>query len=429
MARLAGGDREALGPLMERHHRRLYRIALRLPARHRRGPGRRPGDVREGLQGRVALGRLVGCRALAVAHRREPRHRPLSARQARRATETPLEEGDHDQRLAATAPSPERAAVGKDLGERIAAALRGLPEKQRAVFVLRHYEDMNLEDIARTLDLRLGTVKSTLHRAIQGLRVRLAGCRERDVDPLVASAPFDAARGRGAHRPRTRRDAGPRGGLHALRGRACRPARVPGPPRSRSRPRQVAEARPAIDAADMLAEVQRRIDRGTSRPEPAPAAAWPWGFALPALATAFALAALAGPPLLSRWKGETAPLAEIAAPTVSDEALDRLERTLTREHAARYLSEAQDVLVTVAASPRDCDRTSGGWTSRTRRAAAASCWPAGRCWASRRTGGQRAPRAGGRGQVLREVAALEDCVRRGDLERSSGRRSRGAGSS
>ena len=28
MARLAAGDREALGPLMERHHRRLYRIAL-----------------------------------------------------------------------------------------------------------------------------------------------------------------------------------------------------------------------------------------------------------------------------------------------------------------------------------------------------------------------------------------------------------------
>ena len=28
MARLAAGDREALGPLMERHHVRVYRIAL-----------------------------------------------------------------------------------------------------------------------------------------------------------------------------------------------------------------------------------------------------------------------------------------------------------------------------------------------------------------------------------------------------------------
>jgi len=28
MVRLAGGDREALAPLLERHHRRLYRVAL-----------------------------------------------------------------------------------------------------------------------------------------------------------------------------------------------------------------------------------------------------------------------------------------------------------------------------------------------------------------------------------------------------------------
>jgi RNA polymerase sigma-70 factor, ECF subfamily len=28
MGRLAAGDREALGPLMERHHLRVYRIAL-----------------------------------------------------------------------------------------------------------------------------------------------------------------------------------------------------------------------------------------------------------------------------------------------------------------------------------------------------------------------------------------------------------------
>jgi RNA polymerase sigma-70 factor (ECF subfamily) len=63
------------------------------------------------------------------------------------------------------------------MGARITAALRALPERQRAVFVLRHYEDMSLEEIGRTLDLRLGTVKSSLHRAIQGLRQRLEGLR------------------------------------------------------------------------------------------------------------------------------------------------------------------------------------------------------------------------------------------------------------
>jgi anti-sigma factor RsiW len=44
--------------------------------------------------------------------------------------------------------------------------------------------------------------------------------------------------------------------------------------------------------------------------------------------------------------------------TVSDEFLDRLDRNLARQQAARYLSEAQDVLVTVAATPSPslCDR-------------------------------------------------------------------------
>jgi hypothetical protein len=37
-------------------------------------------------------------------------------------------------------------------------------------------------------------------------------------------------------------------------------------------------------------------------------------------------------------------------------ALDRLDRRLVRERAARYLSEAQDLLVTVAAHARNCER-------------------------------------------------------------------------
>jgi RNA polymerase sigma-70 factor (ECF subfamily) len=175
MARLAGGDREALGPLMERHQRRLYRIALAYLrdaddaldvvqetfVKVFLGASRWDGSADAGpWMSRIAVNQAID------RYRR---------RKLRRATYTPLEEGDHDDRVAEPAPSPERSAIGKDLGERIAAALRGLPEKQRAVFVLRHYEEMSLEDIAATLDLRLGTVKSTLHRAILGLRERLSG--------------------------------------------------------------------------------------------------------------------------------------------------------------------------------------------------------------------------------------------------------------
>ena len=41
---------------------------------------------------------------------------------------------------------------------------------------------------------------------------------------------------------------------------------------------------------------------------------------------------------------------------VSAEALTRLERNVAREQAARYLSDAGDVLVTMAATPAECDR-------------------------------------------------------------------------
>jgi RNA polymerase sigma factor (sigma-70 family) len=48
-----------------------------------------------------------------------------------------------------------------------------LPERQRAIVVLRHYDDMSLDEIADTLGLSLGTVKSSLHRALHRLRDRL----------------------------------------------------------------------------------------------------------------------------------------------------------------------------------------------------------------------------------------------------------------
>ena len=50
------------------------------------------------------------------------------------------------------------------------SALRALPERQRAVVVLRHYQELSLEEIATTLGMSLGTVKSSLHRALHRMR-------------------------------------------------------------------------------------------------------------------------------------------------------------------------------------------------------------------------------------------------------------------
>lgn len=59
------------------------------------------------------------------------------------------------------------------------AIVASLPPRQRAVLVLRFWEDLTQEQIADILDIPLGTVKSTLHRALRHLRTQIEGSEER----------------------------------------------------------------------------------------------------------------------------------------------------------------------------------------------------------------------------------------------------------
>jgi RNA polymerase sigma factor (sigma-70 family) len=52
--------------------------------------------------------------------------------------------------------------------------VRTLPFRQRAVLMLRYYEDLSEADIARVLSCRPGTVKSALHRGLAALRRQLS---------------------------------------------------------------------------------------------------------------------------------------------------------------------------------------------------------------------------------------------------------------
>jgi len=85
------------------------------------------------------------------------------------------EEGSEPGDLApADDPSPERRAAGREIRERLSDALDALSPRQRAIFAMKHFEEMSIPDIADLMGLDSGTVKSHLFRAAQKMRERLA---------------------------------------------------------------------------------------------------------------------------------------------------------------------------------------------------------------------------------------------------------------
>jgi RNA polymerase sigma-70 factor (ECF subfamily) len=70
---------------------------------------------------------------------------------------------------------PAAAVESSQLQARIARALEKVSPQEKAVFLLRHYDDLMLKDIASSLGLSIGSVKSYLFRAVRKLQKELGG--------------------------------------------------------------------------------------------------------------------------------------------------------------------------------------------------------------------------------------------------------------
>ncbi len=70
---------------------------------------------------------------------------------------------------------PARTAESEILQDRIVRALDKVSPQEKAVFLLRHYDDLMLKDIADVLGLSVGSVKSYLFRAVKKLQKELGG--------------------------------------------------------------------------------------------------------------------------------------------------------------------------------------------------------------------------------------------------------------
>jgi RNA polymerase sigma-70 factor (ECF subfamily) len=98
------------------------------------------------------------------AHRRKMGRQPLLVR-----------EGTNDNRELVdrtpdTQPDPEHRAAAVEMLDLVEAALNELPEHYRIVVWLRDGEDLSYDEIARVLDVPIGTVRSRIARARALLR-------------------------------------------------------------------------------------------------------------------------------------------------------------------------------------------------------------------------------------------------------------------
>jgi RNA polymerase sigma-70 factor (ECF subfamily) len=71
------------------------------------------------------------------------------------------------------APQPDEQVIAAELRQTLWRHIQTLPPRARVALALRYYDDFSLRDIATMLDMREGTLRVTMHRALAQLR-RLA---------------------------------------------------------------------------------------------------------------------------------------------------------------------------------------------------------------------------------------------------------------
>ena len=179
LIRARNGDREAFGDLVERHQRRVWRVC-----RQYLGPADAEAAAQDVLvKAYLSLRSFDGRSAFTTWVTRIAINTCLDELRRRRR-EAPRAEGftdgaDEDPLAALPdgGPGPEDRSIQRQAVARLAALEQELPGRQREIFRLRFYAELELEEIAAALGVHVGTVKTQLHRAVHRLREGLGDVR------------------------------------------------------------------------------------------------------------------------------------------------------------------------------------------------------------------------------------------------------------
>ncbi|HVT01783.1 MAG TPA: sigma-70 family RNA polymerase sigma factor [Thermoanaerobaculia bacterium] len=175
ISRSLAGNEQAYAQIVERYQRKIFRIALAI-VRNEMDADLVTQDTF--VQAYLSLGKFERRAGLETWLTRIAINRGRDVLRARKWTFLPWSSRDEDGEtvgidLADGRPDAENEALGGEIGRAIERAIEHLSEQQKTIFTLRHFEDLSLEDIARLLKLRPGTVRAHLFRAVHKVRKEL----------------------------------------------------------------------------------------------------------------------------------------------------------------------------------------------------------------------------------------------------------------
>lgn len=165
----AAGDSDAFGELVRQYENKVYHLALRMCADEEDA-----ADVAQEafLSAWRGLPNFRGDSGFATWLYRLTSNAAIDhlRRVKKQRGDVSLDDEETAFDAVDSGPTPHQAAESRELERAVAEGLRLLSDEHRSVLVLREVRLLSYEEIARVLQLDLGTVKSRISRARNSLR-------------------------------------------------------------------------------------------------------------------------------------------------------------------------------------------------------------------------------------------------------------------
>jgi RNA polymerase sigma-70 factor (ECF subfamily) len=177
--RVQNGDHDAFGELVNRHQRRVWMVC-----RQYVGTAEADAAAQDSLvKAFTRIGDFDRRAAFSTWLTRIAINTCLDElrRRRREAMGEDERQGEEDLSLLDRVPDQQAGPETRSMQKQAVASLEAheskLPPRQREIFRLRFFAEMELEEIATALDVHVGTVKTQLHRAVHRLREELGAYR------------------------------------------------------------------------------------------------------------------------------------------------------------------------------------------------------------------------------------------------------------